>query len=259
MLNRLAMPGVVASGLYVFTAALTKDFSVRLDKEKNVCIGKLIVFRRAHNFARLIIFMSLERKVRAVERLFRQTDDDLQRFRAESGLQCKIGCGACCTKPDIHATVLEFLPFAYQCFREGCAEQMLEVLRNNHTSFCALFRLTTVDSQAGNCSAYQYRGLICRLFGFSAYRDKYGKPTLVTCRTIKETAPVQYEQTVQRIACGNLQPPLISCYYMRLSQIDPTLGTEQYPINVAITEALETVLHYYSYRRPPGSSKKKVA
>jgi uncharacterized protein len=42
--------------------------------------------------------------------------------------------------------------------------------------------------------------------------------------------------------------PMMSDYYSRLIQIDPSLST-LYPINEAAVKALEVVMHYYAYRR----------
>ncbi len=212
-----------------------------------------LAFQFSINLQRsLFSSMSIARKVRSVERLFNQTDSDLQRFREQSRLSCLAGCGVCCTKTDIEATALEFLPFAFHCFREGRAYTMLEQLREHPTSICHLYRLSVAGlTGKGNCSEYLYRGLICRLFGFSASRNKHGKPVLATCTVIKESQKENYLETVENVRQELIRPPIISHYYSRLAQIDPQLGTKLYPINEAIKKAIEAVLHYYAYRRPP--------
>ena len=60
--------------------------------------------------------MLLSQKVQAIEEVISLLDQEMSKFRGWSGLSCKIGCGKCCDKPDIEATVLEFLPFAYHIY-----------------------------------------------------------------------------------------------------------------------------------------------
>lgn len=49
--------------------------------------------------------------------------------------------------------------------------------------------------------------------------------------------------------------PLISNYYMQLRSIDESLGEELFPIRIAIAKAINAVLGYYAYRRPPKGTK----
>ncbi|GIV37956.1 MAG: hypothetical protein KatS3mg032_2335 [Cyclobacteriaceae bacterium] len=56
--------------------------------------------------------MTLPEKVQAVEQLFAELDEAMMRFRERINLSCPAGCVKCCLKPEIEATVLEFLPLA---------------------------------------------------------------------------------------------------------------------------------------------------
>jgi hypothetical protein len=103
----------------------------------------------------------------------------------------------------------------------------------------------------GSCSNYRYRGLICRLFGYAASRDKYGKLRLATCKIIKEGQQENYNTAEEAISKG-LYVPIFTDYYMQLSQIDNRLATTILPINEALKTAIEEVLHYYAYRPFPG-------
>jgi hypothetical protein len=99
----------------------------------------------------------------------------------------------------------------------------------------------------GMCTQYEHRGLICRLFGFSARTNKYAKREFITCQTIKTGQPEAYDDTVRAVESGSVIP-VINQHYMRLHAIDADLAQEFYPINEAIRHAIETVLHYYAYR-----------
>jgi Fe-S-cluster containining protein len=196
--------------------------------------------------------MTIEGKVKLVEQLFQKLEHEIEHFQSESKLHCILGCGKCCTTPDIDASPLEFLPWAFHLFLNGKAEETLEELNKKTNLSCHLYRpLTIVDNNSGSCSNYVYRGLICRLFGYAASRDKYGKLRLATCKIIKENQQENYLNTVEAISNG-LYVPIFSDYYMNLSQIDYGLGTLILPINQALKRAIEEVLQYYAYRPFPG-------
>jgi len=196
--------------------------------------------------------MSIESKVKLVEQLFQKLEHEIEHFQSESKLHCILGCGKCCTTPDIDASPLEFLPWAFHLFLNGKAEETLEELNKKTNLYCHLYRpLTIVDTNSGSCSNYVYRGLICRLFGYAASRDKYGKLRLATCKIIKENQQENYLNTIEAISNG-LYVPIFSDYYMNLSQIDYGLGTLILPINQALKRAIEEVLQYYAYRPFPG-------
>lgn len=189
--------------------------------------------------------MSLEEKVNLVESVFEKLDKEISTFQSWSGLHCKFGCGKCCTKPDIEATILEFLPFAYFLYQNKLAEEWLEKLENSDSSICLVFNPT--QAGAGLCSRYHHRGLICRLFGYSARTNKYSKKELITCQIIKTEQKERYELAESKIEADE-EVPVMSAYYMQLHAIDIELTNQFYPINSAMKKAIETVLHYYAYR-----------
>ena len=189
--------------------------------------------------------MSLIEKVQQVEGVFRNLDEAIADFQSRSTLYCKFGCGKCCFKADIEATALEFLPFAHHLYLTNQATEWLDKINSSDQAICHILNPTHIG--AGLCSEYPYRGLICRLFGYSARMNKYGKKELVTCQIIKTEQNRSFEKAEQRIAEGEAVP-VMSSYYMQLHSIDPELARDFYPINTAIKKALETVLHYYAYR-----------
>ena len=193
--------------------------------------------------------MTLYRKVQAVERVFKGLEKDLAAFKHATNLKCVSGCGRCCNKPDITASILEFLPLAYNLYKQGVAFEWYQNLGKLESPLCHAFTPVFLQGTGGMCSQYQYRGLVCRLFGFSAKLDKYGVPQLVTCKTIKEEFPVPHQTAIKHISEGK-KTPIMRNYYFQLQAIDGNLGTTLLPINEAIREALKVVLSYYAYRKP---------
>lgn len=196
--------------------------------------------------------MAIELKVRLVEELFDRLDNEITNFKSETKLNCLSGCGKCCSKPDIDASPLEFLPWALHLFLNGKAEETLLELNNSSISTCHVYRpFALLEEYNGSCSNYKYRGLICRLFGYAASRDKYGELRLATCKIIKEGQLENFNNTEEAISKG-LYVPIFTDYYMQLAQIDYRMGVTLLPINQALKMAIEEVLQYYAYRPFPG-------
>lgn len=195
--------------------------------------------------------MTIKQKVKAVEKLFERLDTEIREFRQETGIYCIAGCGKCCNKSDIEASPLEFLPLAFYWFINGKAEEMLAKIEENQSAHCLVYQpLSFNDQNKGNCGEYLYRGLICRLFGYGAGKDKYGQLRLVTCKLIKENQVAEYNKAIELLKAKSTVP-IFSDYYQKLMQIDFRLANELLPINSAIQQAIETVLQYYAYRPHP--------
>jgi Fe-S-cluster containining protein len=185
--------------------------------------------------------MAIKEKVRQIEEVFAALDDDIALFQKQTGLGCISGCGACCKKPDIEATVLEFLPLAYHLYINNRDVEVLEKLeQSNNQPPCTFFSTLMPGNQTGLCTIYLHRGLICRLFGFSATKDKEGRPVLATCKIIKTELSEKYNAAVTSIDEGAFVP-VMNQYYMKLLSIDHELGNSFYPINEAIKLAIEKV------------------
>lgn len=186
--------------------------------------------------------MELERKVRSVNRVYRQLAIHTSTFKKNSGLACVSGCSACCVKPDIEATVLEFLPAAYELYMTNSYEPVLEKLNSLEDTSCIFYNPMNLG---GACTNYQNRGMVCRLFGFSSKLDKYAKLTLVSCKILKQ------QVDPETISAKLIKAPDMNGYYMKLFGIDPELATKYFPINQAIKIALEIVLLHFQYRKRP--------
>ena len=132
-------------------------------------------------------YMTLVRKKNAVLKLFRELDLEISKLAVASGLSCKPACGDCCLYPDVHATALEFLPFAYNLLIENKAQDYHQLLKsqNSDDKLCILYSPLQFSRSGGGCTDYSKRGLICRLFGFSAQRKKDDSLSLITCKIIK--------------------------------------------------------------------------
>jgi len=189
--------------------------------------------------------MRMREKVAAVNLLFESLDQQISSFQTTTTIHCKTGCGKCCFKPDIEATVLEFLPFAYHLYQNKLADQWLDKLDAADSTLCVI--LSPTQRGAGLCSEYPHRGLICRLFGYSARTNKYGKKEFVTCQIIKTEQAPAYVEANAKIEAG-ISVPVMNQYYLQLQSIDYELTRVFYPINGAIRRAIELVQQDYYYQ-----------
>jgi Fe-S-cluster containining protein len=186
--------------------------------------------------------MYLKYTIKSVTRIFREADLHIATFQFQSKLSCAPNCGWCCTKSNIEATVLEFLPAAYNLYLSGQFNTILDSIENKTDTLCVFYN---PFSDEGFCSYYHTRGLVCRLFGFSKKTDKTGAHTLVTCKPIKQLINFKNMQNILPDA------PEMSEYYLRLYGIDPSLAIHYLPINQSIKKALEIVLLHFQYKKKP--------
>lgn len=190
--------------------------------------------------------MNLFEKSEAVQKLFQELDEESKQFHAESGMGCISGCGFCCANPEVPASPLEFLPLAFDLFAKGIAEEIAnQLVLQDKPGNCVVYRSQKEDVTKGYCGNYANRGLICRLFGTSARKTKYGQKELITCKILKAEKKEAYLLTSTKISIG-MEIPMATGMYTRLADVDEYLAN-QYPVNQAILMALELVLRFKFY------------
>lgn len=175
-----------------------------------------------------------------VMRLYEKLQGQLDSFKSASGLSCPLGCGRCCENPDIFVNVLEVLPLAYHLWQNKTAQVVLDKMSAlSSPGVCVFYKPDALNPGHGRCGVYPWRPLICRLFGYSVKKNKYGQPRLVTCLTMKTECAKEYQQAEQNLAGGTITAPVMHDFAMQLCNIDPHLGKEYFPINKAIEIAIQ--------------------
>ncbi len=181
------------------------------------------------------MLIELEKQVRAIYQIL---DNQIDAFAAKTSLFCPHGCGECCKSQKVEATVLECIPMAFELFRTNQAELLLKRLeRSVDDKQCILFRRDFIEKGEWGCSQYQHRALICRLFGFAGNRDRSGKAVLAMCRIMKPGRNTfDYD-----LSDDNAPMPLFSDAGMRITSLNPAMGSLRLPINQALMQALYKV------------------
>ena len=183
------------------------------------------------------------KKIVAVRKVLAEADKAVAGFRKSSHIKCLTACYYCCTKQGIQAAAIEFLPLAYDLYKKGEAYEVWQKLQDNSDQdICSLLvPFLNHEQKLVGCTQYKHRGLICRMFGYSGFKDKNGviKPAL--CKPLKEQHP-------ELLSVSGHNAPLMADYYYKLADIDRSLCFPLLPINQAIKKAIEVVLFYYSFK-----------
>lgn len=191
--------------------------------------------------------MNIVRKVRAVEKLFKTLEKDVQSLKEQTGIHCIDGCVKCCTTSNIVATSIEFYPLAYHLYKNGLAQSYLSnIYQLNDSSLCPFLNTLGVQDIRAGCLHYEQRGLICRIFPYNHHTNKYGVRMMSACKPIKLE---QSEQVNKANEILKVKPigPKASNYYQRLQFIDYYEAEKLYPIGEAIRIAIEKIITYFHY------------
>jgi len=191
--------------------------------------------------------MAYDKIVLAVENVFKELDEHIDKMTSASGMKCIHLCGECCRKTDIEASPIEFIPLAASLYEAGEVDEFLTRLdRSDETGYCVLFSPEARKVGKWACSNYEKRGLICRLFGFGYRLNREGTPELVTCKLLKESCPNAVAKAQHSGIATPDEVPIFRNYSMQLYSIDPDLAIKLFPINQAIRIAIEKLYFYYA-------------
>lgn len=192
-------------------------------------------------------------------KLYQAADKQIGDLKAVTGLKCAANCGRCCEKNDIETTVLELLPLAvYLWIKKEALGWLERIYQAKGRGVCVFYQPgPLVKGNEGRCSIYCFRPLICRLFGFSAGKDKYGRQRLVTCADMKRLYPDAYGKARTCLRAPACAPragkytrgqkfmgekslvPNMTDFTFQITAAGSDLGIRQVPINEAVKIALE--------------------
>ncbi len=178
-----------------------------------------------------------------LQSLWREIDTQINHFKSATNLDCPPGCARCCRtfSGKIEVSIFEMLPLSIYLWQRGEAEIFLEKIKvADQGSPCVLLRTELSAQDKGGCQFYDFRPLVCRLFGYSATFDKRGKPAMVLCQALKMKDPLLEGRLNQEIRNGMNVPILSSCC-RKPAWMNPHLGKDRTSINEALRQALEWV------------------
>jgi uncharacterized protein len=175
--------------------------------------------------------------------IYKNLDQAIAYFQSATGLHCLSGCSTCCIDGDVEATVLEVLPLAREIYSRKEEDAILSAILERQKagdSLCVLLKNASTEGDSGSCGYYEFRPLVCRLFGFASRRSKSENIELMTCRIKKERFPEDVRKAEAALSRG-LSLPIYQDAFMKISSMKPGTGTRRLPINDALREAIESL------------------
>jgi len=187
----------------------------------------------------------LAERLEALAYLYRRSDAAVAEFADRSGVACPFGCGACCEGfvPDIVPLEAAYLatylasvdrPLAYSIAANGMEARV----RDDGRVGCPLY----ADDDPHHCTVYEARPLICRMFAFSATRDKLGAPTFAVCRRGTSSGGVRSAKGDALREAFGAEPPVMADLGSELASIEPESSGSRKPLPEALMDALSRVL-----------------
>lgn len=181
----------------------------------------------------------IEDLVLQVLETYEKADIQYKQFTQETKFQCPPLCGQCCKYPEIEVTVLEMLPMALELITANKIQEIYPLLQQRKE--CAFFIQSMLNEKQGQCSQYQYRPLICRLFGALKTKNKNNQDEFVTCEILKQIKSEELNQIVNNPNTLE-KAPLFNYWKNKVSEIHPDWGKELFPINIALKNAIDKLL-----------------
>lgn len=173
-----------------------------------------------------------------VESFYGKLDKKITDFRRKYGIHCIGECSRCCEYPRIKASPLEFIPLAKQLWDMDRAVDIYRAITPDQT-ICIFNRGEIINLSSGPCGIYEYRGLICRLFGYVSYQNKNNSASFFTCRTIYSTQKEKIMALSQDTLYQEL--PFYPDIVKQFNEINPSHAMQKTAINTAIKKAIEVV------------------
>jgi len=178
---------------------------------------------------------------RAVAAVHAKIEKRTATFARATGLKCPPGCGQCCLSPDVETTVADVLPMAEQIVARGRADEILARLEAAPDTRCILYDADPENPTRGQCSMYDVRPSICRLFGFAGRRDPDGNPELSACWIHGVTIPDVVAEARAAVAERRIALPMFADLAGQAATAAPEHSGRLQPINDALLQAIQRV------------------
>ncbi|MEW6526515.1 MAG: YkgJ family cysteine cluster protein [Spirochaetota bacterium] len=181
-------------------------------------------------------YYSLFPQLQKIIQLYEEIETIISNVKSLFSVSCPNGCGQCCNTAcyNIEASIIEMLPLCVYLYENNSYQFWLDKAFSN---LCPFYDSETLYNNVGNCAVYEYRPLVCRLFGFSFMKNKYGAIVPVACTTLQK----QYTQKKEMVGIHTSEFPQMSSLSMQSMMINPVNG-ERFPINEAFIKSMEYVI-----------------
>ncbi|MBN2736107.1 MAG: YkgJ family cysteine cluster protein [Spirochaetales bacterium] len=167
--------------------------------------------------------------------IYCELDNEISQWALKSQFNCPEGCGLCCTNFEPRVGQAEALYLA--CYYISQSSQCLESLKSLKEVPPCFFYDPEPGPAKGHCSVYPGRPLICRLFGFSASRNKQQQLVFRLCKIMHQNEERQFTEEILKERFKIL-PPEMGRYSSQVNTLSPDLNWESMPLKQAVEKAI---------------------
>ncbi len=192
-----------------------------------------------------------------LEEIFIQIEKEAKNYQQTESLLCPPGCGLCCESHEVQACVFEMMPAAIYLIQNYLDEKYYSLLETKPIPEICIF-FEPDKHLEGCCSLYSKRAVICRLFGASRVRDKYGNPRLSVCKKIRQRDSLKIEE-ISKSQDRILLSPDMEFWHRTVLNLAPPEYSILMPINQALKEALQVCCWEFPFSGPNGPDLPKAA
>lgn len=174
-------------------------------------------------------------------------------------LACPSGCGKCCHgfMPDVLPIEADYIAYYLlsnsKVFSAAEAPSLQIASSAENPSPCPFH---DPNRPGENCRIYPARPLVCRLFGYSAIKDKNNRLSYRLCRYMPAPqgldARILDQDTI--ISKVGALPPLMTDFAMEVLSLDPSQAAERKPLIEAIRPALARIGTTLQYCPEPNAA-----
>ncbi|MCX8013551.1 MAG: YkgJ family cysteine cluster protein [Rectinema sp.] len=181
---------------------------------------------------------SAGRRLSELEQLYAEIARAQERFleaTLSSGfsLSCPRGCGSCCDHfvPDVIPIEAELIAYHVLTHR---------IHVPTDAQYCPFHDPSNAE---GHCRIYPARPLICRFFGFSAVRDRNGRPAFRLCRHMPAPQGLSSRMLDAELLAATFDavPPVMSDYALKVAAIDPARAGSRALLTAQLPDALQRI------------------
>ena len=177
----------------------------------------------------------MDKKIDKLSAIYAKIEQQVDKLQKKTCVSCIANCGECCKRFEPYISVLEAVPLAKYLRNNPEKHELYKqnVKRNEVKWYACPF----YDDEK-HCTVYPIRPLICRLFGFSANRDRYNKVVFSTCSKIENEMPEKVK-VARALTRTGLDVPIYQDIAQQIQEIDFYMATDYHPFSRSVQIAVD--------------------
>ncbi|WP_372365849.1 YkgJ family cysteine cluster protein [Candidatus Uabimicrobium sp. HlEnr_7] len=177
----------------------------------------------------------MEEKINKLTAIYEKIENQVDNLKKKTCVSCIVNCGECCKRFEPYISVLEAVPLAK--YLRNHPEKHKLYKRNVEQNKVKWNACPFYDNET-HCTVYDIRPLICRLFGFSANRNRQQKIIFATCTKIEQEMPEKVK-VARILTAKGLDVPIYQDIAQEIQDIDFVMATDYHPFSKSVKIAMD--------------------